>query len=46
MKRARPALDATSIRAMQSNYAGAMLEKNTHGDPTWSPVPVAPQPTV
>jgi hypothetical protein len=46
MKRARSALDAANIRAMQSIYAAAMLEKSTHGDPTWSPVPVAQQPTV
>jgi hypothetical protein len=46
MKRARPALDATNIRAMQSIDAAAMLEKRAHGDPTWSPVPVAQPPTV
>jgi hypothetical protein len=58
MKRARPALDATSIRAMQSIYEAAMpwlsvavvdserSPGHSPGDPTWSPRPVTQQPTV
>jgi hypothetical protein len=46
MKRARPALDAANIRAIHSIYGAAMVAKSTHGDPTWSSVPVAQQPTV